>query len=287
MKEVEGRIESWNKDSQKGIIAGDDGNSYPFTLQEWKDDDPPSIDGSVLVICENGRDASQIEYIGIEHMPFLKVSVFREGGRQEVLSYTRLSGGPWRMRSDALIWMEVARGLHRQNPHSDITDLSELLRGEHPLISLHGSVIKYCYGLAIELYFKWILIEAKIDYPTRGHDLPRLLRKLPCTVRADLRDMYSDHIQRHSPNLRMMEAYKDGVEELDLDWSSFDSFIKNLDAQKFVIGRYADPHEYSIFQSRSASMSREMNSYMASDDFFVLADKILFHKPNPGDYESE
>ena len=188
------------------------------------------------------------------------------------------------MRSDALVWMHIASNLYSQNPHSDITDLSELLRGEHPMISLHGSVIKYCYGLAIELYFKWILVEAKIEYSTQGHDLPRLLRKLPCTVHTNLSDMYLDHLQKQIPNFKMMEAHKDGIEDLGLDWSSFDNFIKNLDTQKFVIGRYADPREYSIFQSRSANMSREMNSYMASDDFFILGDNILSHKPNPGDY---
>ncbi|MXY21404.1 MAG: hypothetical protein F4Y49_08725 [Dehalococcoidia bacterium] len=287
MKETTGLITNWDEDSRKGIISGDDGGTYPFTLEEWKDEDPPGIDGAVLVICENGRDASQIEYLGIEHIPFLKVSALREDGHVEVVSHSRLLGGPWRMRSDALVWMQIASDLFSSNPHSDITDLSELLRREHPLMSLHGSVIKYCYGLAIELYFKWVLTEAKIDYPTHGHDLSRLLRKLPCTVRAHLTDMYSDHIQQHSPHFKMMEAHKDGVEELDLDWSSFDDFIENLDAQKFVIGRYAAPSEYSIFQSRSARMSREMNSYMASNDFFVLADKILAHKPNPRDYEPE
>ena len=39
-------------------------------------------------------------------------------------------------------------------------------------------VIKYCYGTAIELYFKLILIEAAVPYRT-NHKLPRLARKLP------------------------------------------------------------------------------------------------------------
>ena len=36
---------------------------------------------------------------------------------------------------------------------------------------------------------------------------------------------------------------------------------------------------------RNPQMSHEMNSYMESDDFFVLGDKILAYKPNPSAYE--
>ena len=83
----------------------------------------------------------------------------------------------------------------------------------------------------------------------------------------------------------MLEAHVHGVDELDLDWSTFDMFITNLIKQKFIIGRYADPSEYSLFKSLSSQRSREMNSYMDSDAFFVLGDKMLAYKPNLSDYE--
>ena len=146
MKETTGQIISWDEVSRKGMIEGSDGTLYPFTEREWTEEEQPEVDGLVLVICPNGRDASQVEYRGIEHMPFLKITTHSEAGETQTMSHTRFIGGPWRMRSDALAWMEVAKGLHRQFSHIDIEDISELLRGEHLLISLRGSVIKYCYA---------------------------------------------------------------------------------------------------------------------------------------------
>ena len=266
------------------MIEGSDGTLYPFTEREWTEEEQPEVDGLVLVICPNGRDASQVEYRGIEHMPFLKITTHSEAGETQTMSHTRFIGGPWRMRSDALAWMEVAKGLHRQFSHIDIEDISELLRGEHLLISLRGSVIKYCYGIAIELYLKWILTEANIDYGP-NHQLRQLIRKLPSPVLERLRSIYSEYRNRHSPDFRMMEANKDGVERLDLDWSTFDAFIGNLVKQKFIVGRYATPSDYSFFQSLSAHRSHEMNSYMDSDDFIALGDAILTYMPDPSDYE--
>ena len=190
------------------------------------------------------------------------------------LSHTRFLGGPRRMLSDALVWMEVAKGLHSVNAPTEIADISSLLIGEHPLISLHGSVIKYCYGFSIEMYLKWILVEAKIEYRA-NHNLRQLIGRLPDPVLDKLRDVYCDYRERDRPRFRIREAHVHGVEELDLDWSTFDVFIENLDSQKFIVGRYAEPREYGIFRSRSRKRSREMNSYIASNDFFALGEKIL------------
>ena len=283
MKEIIGQIKSWDEAKKQGVIDGDDGKSYSFTSKEWKEQGQPELHGGVLVICQNGRDASQVEYLGIEHLPFMKITTYGEDGKERTIGHSRLIGGPWRMRSDALVWMQVAHGLHKQNSHQPIEDISELLRGEHPTISLRGSVIKYCYGIAIELYFKWILTEAKIKYRT-DHGLTQLIRKLPAPVLNELRRIYSDYQNRHSPAFRMMQAHVHGVEVLVLDWSTFDKFVENLVGQKFIVGRYANPKEYSIFQSLSTQMSHEMNSYMDSDDFFALGDRILAYMPNPSDY---
>ncbi len=284
MKEVTGRILAWDGDSQRGTIEGSDGACYPFTSKEWTEQQLPEVEGGVLVICQNGRDASQVEYLGIEHIPFVKITTHSEQGEAQTIEHRRLIGGPWRVRSDALVWMAVAKGLHSQNSHVAIEDVSQLLQGEHPPISLHGSVIKYCYGISIELYFKWILMEAKTQY-RKTHKLRQLIKKLPAPVLDKLTSIYSDYRDRCKPRFRVMEAHVHGVTELDLDWSTFDKFIKNLDKQKFIAGRYADPSGYSIFESLSAKRSREMNSYMASDDFFVLGDRMLAYKPDPSDYE--
>lgn len=283
MKEITGQIKSWDEVEQQGVIEGGDGESYSFTSKEWTEQGPPEVHGDVLVICQNGRDASQVEYLAIEHIPFMKITTYTEDGEEQTISHSRLSGGPWRVRSDALVWMQVAKGLHQQNSHLAIEDISELLRGEHPIISLRGSVIKYCYGISIELYLKWILIEANIKYRT-DHKLPQLIKSLPSPILDELRIIYSDYRGKSSPKFRMMQAYENGVEELPLDWSTFDRFIENLVKQKFIVGRYADPKEYSIFLSLSTQRSHEMNSYMDSDDFFVLGERILKYKPNPGDY---
>lgn len=284
MKEFTGKIQSWDEVAQQGMIEGEDGSVYPFTAKEWKDQDQPEIHGGVLVICRNGRDASEVEYLGIEHMPFLKITTHSQDGQVQTFSRTRLVGGPWRMRSDALAWMEVAKVIHSQVSHFEIEDISALLVGEHLPISLRGSVIKYCYGISIELYLKWILTEARISYRT-DHQLLQLIGKLPAPVLAKLRSIYSEYLNGYNAEFKMMEADKDGVEELELDWSTFDAFIGNLVKQKFIVGRYATPSEYSFFQSLSTQRSREMNSYMDSDNFFDLGERILAYKPDPSDYE--
>ena len=70
MKEVMGRILSWDGASQEGMIEGSDGALYSFTVREWTEEQPPEVDGEVLAICQNGRDVSRVEYLGIEHIPF-------------------------------------------------------------------------------------------------------------------------------------------------------------------------------------------------------------------------
>ena len=74
--------------------------------------------------------------------------------------------------------------------------------------------------------------------------------------------------------------------EVDLDWSTFDNFIKNIDNLKFIIGRYAAPEDYSIMRTSSSKLSKEMNMYMDSDGFFEIANAVLSYKPNLEDYES-
>ena len=91
MKEITGQIKSWDEAEQRGVIEGADGKSYSFTLEEWTEQGQPEIHGGVLVICRNGRDASQVEYLGIEHIPFMKVTTYAEDGT-EYTSHSRLSG---------------------------------------------------------------------------------------------------------------------------------------------------------------------------------------------------
>jgi len=83
----------------------------------------------------------------------------------------------------------------------------------------------------------------------------------------------------------MLVADVNSVSELELDWSTFDNFINNLDNQKFITGRYATPESYSIFPSNiSEELSKEMNSYIDSMGFFDIGDDILSYEPNPNDY---
>ena len=201
-----------------------------------------------------------------------------------IAEQNRFMGGPRRMRSDALAWVMAARYLHTKTSPHEIGDISSLLLTEHPLISLRGSIIKYCYGFSIELYLKWILTEAKVKYK-HDHRLKSLINKLPAPVLDILRNKYLKFRKEHQSEFRVMIAYVDRVRELQLDWSTFDDFINNLDKLKFIIGRYATPETYSIFPSSSEKRSKEMNSYMDSDDFFDLADEILSYEPRLEDYE--
>ena len=284
MKELTGIILIWDEVSGEGQIQGDDGKTYPFAKEEWVDKHEPQIDGQVRVICQDGRNASKIEYIAIEGLPRMTLKVYSQEGEPPLVECKRFLGGPWRVRSDALAWMGAARVLHSQASHHQISNISNLLLEEHPLISIRGSVIKYCFGFAIELYLKWILIEAEREYKTR-HDLNPLVNRLPPPVLDVLRGKYLDFQEKKKPTLRMLTANVTGVSELELDWSTFDRFINNLDNQKFIIGRYAEPERYSIVPSISERLSKEMNSYMDSSGFFDVGDNILSYVPNLNDYE--
>ncbi|MCY4381639.1 MAG: hypothetical protein OXE44_00615 [Nitrospinae bacterium] len=284
MKETTGIIKTWDELSGKGTIEGDDGKTYDFTQKQWTVPTQPEIQGSVRVICQNGRDASKVEYIYIEKMPQIRIKTYSQEGELLLDEQRRFIGGPWRMRSDALAWMITANNLHSQTYKSEIEDISSLLLEENLLISIRGSVIKYCYGFAIELYLKWILTEAKIEFQ-ENHKLTPLLQKLPAPVLKNLRSKYVTHKDRNQMNFKMMNADVNGVNELNLDWSTFDNFTNNLDNQKFIIGRYASPEIYSLFPSISSNLSLEMNSYMDSNDFFDIGDTILSYIPPLDDYQ--
>ena len=283
MKELTGQILTWDEVTGKGKIQGNDGETYCFTKKEWVDKHEPQIGEQVRVICQDGRNASKIEYLPIEGWPWMTIKIGSPDGKSSTTERRRFIGGPWRVRSDALAWMSVAKKLHSEYSHHQIEDLSRLLLGVHPLISIRGSVIKYCYGLSLELYLKWILIEAKKEFG-KTHKLRSLVNKLPPPVLDILRKRYFDFLNKKQPTLKMSIADVSGVGELELDWTTFDIFINNLDDQKFIFGRYAEPESYSIFSSISENLSKEMNSYMDSSGFFDVADDILSYEPNPNDY---
>ena len=283
--ETTGIIKTW--DGKHGTIQGDDGVIYPFTTEEWLDRNAPEVNSSVRVMSQNGRDASKVESIKLEQMPAMHMTVYSKDGALLCSEKTRFIGGPRRMYSDARAWLETARALHRHVAPHPIDDIGSLLVGEHPLISYRGSVIKYCYGFAIELYLKWILTEANIEYKTgsRGHKLSTLLGKLPGPVLGNLRSLYSTHWEREKENIKFMIADINSTKEVQSDWSTFDKFIRNVEEFKFIIGRYAAPKDYSITHTSSKQLSKEMNMYMDSDGFFRVADAILSHRPNLRDYD--
>ena len=246
MKEINGRIISWDKSSERGEIQGHDGELYSFTNKEWIDDKQPEIDGGVLVICQNGRDPSKIEYLPLEPHSTVRIDIDWQNGEMLSSEQQRFLGGPWRMLSDSLAWMKAAKILHSQISKHQINDNSGLLGGVDIPFSLRGSVIKYCFGFSIELYLKWILVEAKIKFRRdTKHRLKSLINKLPDPVHDNLRSRYSDFYKGKKPELKMWNLGD------KLDWSTFDKFIENIDCLKFIIGRYAHPDEYTIFPTSS------------------------------------
>ena len=281
MKETTGVIKAW--DGTKGTVKGDDEESYTFTTKEWGDNNDPEVGGSVRVISQNGRDAWRVEYIRLEGLS-MRMTGYSSDGEVMFSCKKRIAGGPRRMYSDARAWMETAKALHKHVAPYPIDDIGSLLVGEHPLISYRGSVIKYCYGFAIELYLKWILTEAKID-PKKSHKLSTLFGQLPDPVKDNLRNLYSTHWEREKDNIKLMIADINSTKEVQSDWSTFDKFIKNIQNFNFITSRYAAPKDYSILHTFSEKLSKEMNMYMDSDGFFRVADAILSHKPDLRDYE--
>lgn len=283
MQETTGIVISWD-DAEGGEVRGDDGNLYRFTESQWAGDYSPELDGAVRVICQNGRDASKVEPIPMEHMSRIKVTVSYPGTNDVYTLQERFIGGPRRMRSDALAWMHTAKWLHGQYGRHEINNIGSLLLDCHTLISIRGSVIKYCYGFAIELYLKWILTEANIHYRS-NHKVGSLLRKLPTRVLDNLRTLYKSHLAQRETKLNIMIADVNSTKEVECDWSTFDDFVTNIERLKFIVGRYATPEYYSIMPSSSERLSKEMNIYIDSDNFFELGLSILAYEPDLADYE--
>ena len=217
MKETNGYIKTWDAETEQGMIQGDDGNTYSFTKKEWAEKDhEPEIHEGVLVICQNGRDASKVEYLEIENIPKLTITLHPPDG-EPTSTQSRFIGGPWRMRSDSLACMLTAKEINSQISKHQIKDISGLILEEHIPISIRGSVIKYCYGLSIELYLKWILNEAEIDYNNnKDHKLNKLINKLPCIVIGNLRKIYSDFYSKDKVELKMMQVDVKNAKELQL-----------------------------------------------------------------------
>lgn len=287
MKELIGVVRAWDPTSLHGEIEGGDGATYPFSSIEWTEANAPEIGGSVRVICQNGRDASQVEYVLMEHMPRMQTTIYSDDGSVISSQLSRFIDGSRRMHSDALAWMVAAHTMHVQTSGFPIPDISHLLIDDHLPISVRGSVVKYCYGMAFELYFKWILTEAGISYHERGkkgHKLAQLLGKFPDPVRDELRNRYLAYQQSAAPKFQLMMTHVHGADPVSLDWSTFDLFIRNLDHQKFTTGRYAAPSNYSMFRTLSGKLSHEMNVFMDSDDFFEWGMSILEYAPNLRDY---
>ena len=194
----------------------------------------------------------------------------------------RFVGGPWRMLSDSHAWLMTAGVIHHQSAQLPMIDLTQLLAGTHTAISRRGSVVKYCYGLSLELYFKWILTEAQIKFPER-HELCNLYRRLPVKVQNALTNLYNRFLATE-PKFVINEAGKNGIVERELDWSTLRHFLENIDSLKFIVGRYATPDRYSIIPTNISSTLHVMNTYMDSDAFFVIANHITSYLPKPEDY---
>ena len=292
MQQKTGIIDQW--DGKRGtFIADDDGKSYPFTINEWDDDrEDPGVGGRVCFILPDGRKVKRAEYENME-MPSRMTITMTSADGIVTRNVSRLAGGPWRMYSDARAWMDAAKLLHERFSSCPIVDLTGLLQrprqigGVRHVISDRGVVIKYCYGLSLELYLKWILTEAGRSFKTRskdGHDLTNLVHRLPKPVADNLRSIYSDYWSDNQNEFRLMEADTQGVRQTGCNWSSFDQFVKNIDDNQFILGRYATPDQYSIHRSISQTLSREMNRYMDSKGFFEVGHLLLSHVPDLRDY---
>ena len=158
--------------------------------------------------------------------------------------------------------------------------------GEHLPISFRGSVIKYCYGFSIELYLKWILSEARLKYST-DHKVTKLVNKMKGRrIFGKLEGRYADFMKTRKPTLVMCRAHVHGIEDVSLDWSTFELFVRNIKDMKFILGRYGTMQQYSTFDTASRERSHEMNTYMDSQDFFALGSHLLTYKPPLSDYDA-
>ena len=59
MREVTGRILSWDEVSQQGVIEGDDGARYPFSAREWTEEGEPDVHEGVLNQSQGGNYIGQ------------------------------------------------------------------------------------------------------------------------------------------------------------------------------------------------------------------------------------
>ena len=85
MKEITGQIKNWDEASQRGKIEGDDGMSYSFTSEEWMEDEQPEFHGEVLVISQNGREASQVKHLRIMRVSDVRIpGKFKRFGSLEI-----------------------------------------------------------------------------------------------------------------------------------------------------------------------------------------------------------
>ena len=192
--------------------------------------------------------------------------------------------GHGRMYYDARAWLETSKVVHSAKSEENLEDLTGMLhlypethKTPH-VISYRGSIVKYCYALSIEIYFKWILVNLQIDFK-EDHRIANKLRLVPSPHIDNIRKIYRDYWAAHSDGFKFFEVDTSGRRETGDDWSTLHSFVKNLDHHKFVMGRYATPEKYSVVRSISTQLSREMNRYMDSSDFFEVAEQLLTYAP--------
>ena len=143
----------------------------------------PDVDGGVLIICQNAEMRHRWNYLGIEHIPFMRTTTHSEHGEIQTVSRTRLVDGPWRVRSDALAWMAVARGLHEQNSHMAIKDIGDLLRAETSADQpawVNNKILLWAEGyMAQRRHDIWGTNSIKgLEAPPRTVALPSVLCKL-------------------------------------------------------------------------------------------------------------
>ena len=262
-----GVIREWDKITKRGRLeeypkkANSAGIFRVFTEKNWEDEYGPEVDGHVhFVLDDNGR-LSRVCLINFE--PWKSVR------------------GPGRMYLDARAWLDTAKQIHQESAQSPMPEDLRSVFGqmERHVISFRGSLVKYCYGLAIELYLKWLLSENNIGFE-KNHKLSCLIPLLPNPIATRLRDIYSDFYAAHRDGFRFMEIDTEGIREVrGVDWSTFDSFAENLEVQRFLMSRYATPQDYSVFRSRFGELSVEMNRYIDSLEFFHVASRIISFVP--------
>ena len=59
--------------------------SYSFTSEEWMEDEQPEFHGEVLVISQNGREASQVKHLRIMRVSDVRIpGKFKRFGSLEI-----------------------------------------------------------------------------------------------------------------------------------------------------------------------------------------------------------